>query len=98
MRQIGHTAARNYKTTAHGSSRRFLCSGIENIYYFQYITLWPVLARREWDALGERQRAEPIFDMRRVHAQFDRAAYERDGYVVWEATIATGGEVILMPL
>ena len=42
--------------------------------------LW---SRREWEALEDRQACEPIFDMQKVHACFDRLAFERDGYVVW---------------
>ncbi len=42
--------------------------------------LW---SRQEWEALEDRQACEPIFDMQKVHACFDRLAFERDGYVVW---------------
>ena len=42
--------------------------------------LW---SRREWEALEDRQACEPIFDMQKVHACFDRLAFERDGYVLW---------------
>ena len=42
--------------------------------------LW---SRQEWEELEARQAREPIFNMEKVHACFNREAFERDGYVVW---------------
>ena len=42
--------------------------------------LW---TRAEWEALAEWQAREPIFDMEKVAACFNREVFERDGYVVW---------------
>jgi hypothetical protein len=34
----------------------------------------------QWEAMQARQQIEPLFDWEKVLAQFDREAYERDGY------------------
>ena len=46
----------------------------------------PVLwGPEQWAAMEARQSTEPLFDWDKVVAQFDRAAYERDGYCAFAA-------------
>ena len=37
----------------------------------------------QWEAMRQRQAAEPLFDWAKVVEQFDRASYERDGFVAF---------------
>ena len=52
--------------------------------------LW---GRHEWETLTEQQHTEPIFDMKKVQQQFDRVAFERDGYVAWEGIMTSEAQV-----
>ena len=61
----------------------------------------PVLwGAEEWRAVEERQRAEPLFDMEAVRAQFSPTDFERDGFQVLRGVMTpatTVGTCALLP-